>query len=267
MTDGLSTNGAAKPLVALDRRVDLEVVTLVKDYQLHWRAVDEAHNPPEKLTVLKGISFTVKAGERVAIVGKSGAGKSTLLHLLGALDAPTSGEIKFGGANIARWGGWQLARFRNLNLGFIFQFHHLLPEFTALENVMMPAIIGRQSRATAMEKAKAVLKEVGLEYRMEHRPGELSGGERQRVAVARAIVLQPAIVLADEPTGNLDAKTGGAIHDLLVKLSEERGMSLVTVTHNPDLARRMHRQIRLIEGHATEEAPGTAMEIPAEATS
>lgn len=266
MTEPVLTNGVSRA-GAERKSVDLEVVDLAKEYVLNWHRVDEGHNPPEKLEVLRGITFTVKAGDRVAIVGKSGAGKSTLLHLLGALDTPTRGAIRFGGANIAGWGGGQLARFRNENLGFIFQFHHLLPEFTALENVMMPAIIGRQARATAKEKAKAVLKEVGLEYRMEHRPGELSGGERQRVAVARAIVLQPGIVLADEPTGNLDAKTGGAIHDLLVKLSEDRGMSLITVTHNSDLARRMHRQIRLVEGQASEEAPGTAMEIPAEATS
>ena len=253
-------NGASAPVKAMD----VEVVSLAKEYPIAWHKVDAGHLPPEKIEVLKGITFTVKAGERVAIVGKSGAGKSTLLHLLGALDVPTHGEIRFGGVNVARSGGGELARFRNLNLGFIFQFHHLLPEFTALENVMMPAIIGRRSRREAMEQARAVLEEVGLEYRMEHRPGELSGGERQRVAVARAIVLQPSIVLADEPTGNLDAKTGGAIHDLLVKLNEERGMSLITVTHNPDLARRMHRQIRLVDGLAAEEAPGTAMELPAE---
>ena len=262
MTEPIVTSTASN---GARRAVDLEVAGLSKEYPL-FRKVDEGDKLPEKLEVLKGISFTVKAGDRVAIVGKSGAGKSTLLHLLGALDTPTTGQILFGGTNISTWGGWQLARFRNLNLGFIFQFHHLLPEFTALENVMMPAIIGRRPRAEAMEKAKRVLAEVGLADRMEHRPGELSGGERQRVAVARAIVLQPAIVLADEPTGNLDAKTGGAIHDLLVKLSEDHGMSLITVTHNPDLARRMHRQIRLGDGMAAEEAPGTAMELLAEAT-
>ena len=253
----MNGNGShASPKRESVRPVDLVVEGLSKTYWLQ----------AERLEVLKDLSFSVKAGERVAIVGKSGAGKSTLLHLLGALDKPTRGSIRFGSMDISKWGGWELARFRNLNLGFIFQFHHLLPEFTALENVMMPAIIGRRGRAEAMARAKAVLVEVGLEQRMEHRPGELSGGERQRVAVARAIVLMPSIVLADEPTGNLDAKTGGAIHDLLVKLSEDHGMSLITVTHNPDLARRMHRQIRLSDGLAAEEAPGTAMEIPAEAS-
>ena len=252
-------NGNGRVLTVPPRpgAIDLEVVNLTKIYALHGT------HAPEHLEVLKNLSFRVKAGERVAIVGKSGAGKSTLLHLLGALDRPTAGSIVFGDKDIAAWSDLQLARFRNEKLGFIFQFHHLLPEFTALENVMMPAIIGRRSRAEAMERAKAVLVEVGLEYRMEHRPGELSGGERQRVAVARAIVLTPSIVLADEPTGNLDAKTGGTIHDLLVKLNEQHGLSLITVTHNPDLARRMHRQIRLSDGLAAEEAPGTAMELPA----
>ena len=215
----------------------------------------------ETLPVLKGVSFTVRAGERLAIVGKSGAGKSTLLHLLGTLDRPTAGNVSIGGLPVFARTGAELARFRNQTLGFIFQFHHLLPEFSALENVMMPAIIARRPKAEAEARAREVLEIVGLTPRLEHRPGELSGGERQRVAVARAIVMRPSIILADEPTGNLDAKTGGAIHELLVKLNEERGMSLIAVTHNPDLARRMHRQIRLVDGAATEEAPGTAMDL------
>ncbi len=219
-----------------------------------------------KLHVLKGIGFTVKPGERIAIVGKSGAGKSTLLHLLGTLDRPTSGTITFGGEDVFRRGGAGLAKFRNENLGFIFQFHHLLPEFSALENVMMPMVIARESRSQAEIQAREVLATVGLADRMQHKPSELSGGERQRVAVARAIVRKPSIVLADEPTGNLDAKTGGGIHDLLVNLNETRGMSLITVTHNPDLARKMHRQIRLVDGNAQEEAPGTAMELFENAT-
>ncbi len=232
-------------------RPDVAVQDLERDYTLG----------EERLKVLKAVTFIVRGGERVAIVGKSGAGKSTLLHLLGTLDRPTAGNVSIGGLPVFARSGGELARFRNETLGFIFQFHHLLPEFTALENVMMPAIIARRSKAEAEARAREVLEIVGLTPRLEHRPGELSGGERQRVAVARAIVMRPAIILADEPTGNLDAKTGGAIHDLLVKLNEERGMSLIAVTHNPDLARRMHRQIRLVDGVATEEAPGTAMDL------
>ena len=232
-------------------RPDVDVQQLSRTYTLGI----------ESLHVLKGVSFTVRAGERVAIVGKSGAGKSTLLHLLGTLDRPSGGNVSIGGLPVFARTGGELARFRNETLGFIFQFHHLLPEFSALENVMMPAIIARRPKAEAESRAREVLEVVGLTPRLEHRPGELSGGERQRVAVARAIVMRPSIILADEPTGNLDAKTGGAIHELLVKLNEERGMSLITVTHNPDLARRMHRQIRLVDGVATEEAPGTAMDL------
>ncbi len=232
-------------------RPDVAVQDLERDYTL-----GEA-----RLKVLKSVTFIVRGGERVAIVGKSGAGKSTLLHLLGTLDRPTAGNVSIGGLPVFARSGGELARFRNETLGFIFQFHHLLPEFTALENVMMPAIIARRPKSEAEARAREVLEIVGLTPRLEHRPGELSGGERQRVAVARAIVMRPAIILADEPTGNLDAKTGGGIHDLLVKLNEERGMSLIAVTHNPDLARRMHRQIRLVDGVATEEAPGTAMDL------
>ena len=223
-----------------------------------------AINHPAVLHVLKGITFIVQPRERVAIVGKSGAGKSTLLHLLGTLDVPSQGTIRYGefviGPDTSR-SPRGLARFRNESLGFIFQFHHLLPEFSALENAMMPAIIARKPRAEAMARAREVLVEVGLGDRLEHRPGELSGGERQRVAVARAIVMNPQVILADEPTGNLDAKTGAGIHDLLVKLNEARGVTLIVVTHNLDLARRMSRQIRLVDGVASEEAPGTAMEV------
>jgi lipoprotein-releasing system ATP-binding protein len=241
------------PLIELApfARPDVEVADLSRTYLLGT----------ERLEVLKGVTFTVKGGERVAIVGKSGAGKSTLLHLLGTLDRPTLGSVSIGGLPVFSRTGAELARFRNQTLGFIFQFHHLLPEFTALENVMMPAIISRHPRTMAEPLARDVLATVGLGHRLEHRPGELSGGERQRVAVARAIVMRPAIILADEPTGNLDAKTGAGIHELLVELNEKRGMSLITVTHNPDLARRMHRQIRLVDGKATEEAPGTAMDL------
>jgi lipoprotein-releasing system ATP-binding protein len=243
-------------VLTLDGRKSLavEVKDLHKNYLLPGESEIE-------LPVLKGIGFQVAPGERVAIVGKSGAGKSTLLHLLGTLDRPTSGTVTYGGEDVFARGGAGLASFRNEALGFIFQFHHLLPEFSALENVMMPAVVARKGRGIARDLAIAVLHEVGLSHRMEHRPGELSGGERQRVAVARAIVMQPSIILADEPTGNLDAKTGSGIHDLLVQLNESKGISLIAVTHNLDLARRMHRQIRLVEGTASEEKPGTAMDV------
>lgn len=259
MTSPVSTSTSPGMLQDGRPRLDVSVEGLEKQYLLNWKKTTPTG--AERLDVLKGVSFLVRGGDRVAIVGKSGAGKSTLLHLLGALDRPTKGTVTFGGDDVFRRGGSGLAKFRNVNLGFIFQFHHLLPEFTALENVMMPAIIARKSRAEAEALAIAGLREVGLDSRVEHRPGELSGGERQRVAVARAIVLKPAIVLADEPTGNLDAKTGGAIHDLLVHLNESRGMTLIVVTHNADLARKMHRQLRLVGGTVVEEAPGTAMDV------
>ncbi len=254
--------GGGNPGERTDLAAEIVVAGLAKSYPVPWQ---KGNGALPALQVLRGVDFTVRAGERVAIVGASGAGKSTLLHLVGTLDRPTSGRISIGGQDVERWPGPRLARFRNETLGFIFQFHHLLPDFSALENVMMPAVIAGRGRREAEALAREGLDAVGLADRAEHRPGELSGGERQRVAVARAIVLRPPILLADEPTGNLDAKTGGAIHELLARINEERRVSLVTVTHNPELARRMHRQIRLVEGRAVEESPGTAMEIPMEA--
>jgi lipoprotein-releasing system ATP-binding protein len=209
--------------------------------------------------VLNGVSFGVGAGERIAIVGRSGAGKSTLLHILGTLDRPTTGTVRYGEEEIFLRSSKGLARFRNEKLGFIFQFHHLLPEFTAVENVAMARLIHRMNMRRALTEAGELLSEVGLGERLHHKPGELSGGERQRVAIARAISQGPSVVLADEPTGNLDERTAEGIHDLLVKLNEEQGITLIIVSHNLDLARRMHRQIRLIEGRALEEDPGAKL--------
>ena len=201
-----------------------------------------------RIDVLRGIDLTIAAGEMVAVVGASGVGKSTFLHVLGTLDLPTSGTILFDGKDLTRLSSSQLADFRNRSIGFVFQFHHLLPEFTAVENVATPALIAGFSRAEAMKKGEALLDRVGLAHRLTHRPGELSGGEQQRVALARALVLEPRLLLADEPTGNLDSATGKQIHELFVELNRERGMTALVVTHNDDLARRMPRQVRMVDG-------------------
>jgi lipoprotein-releasing system ATP-binding protein len=205
------------------------------------------------LEVLRGITFTLLAGEMAAIVGASGVGKSTLLHILGTLDLPSSGSLRFNGLDITRLSSSQLAEFRNRTIGFVFQFHHLLPEFTALENAMMPCLIQRLSRQEAEERAAHILQRVGLGRRLTHKPGELSGGEQQRVALARAMVLEPAVLLADEPTGNLDSHTGKEIHDLLVELNRERGSTMLIVTHNPDLAALMPRTLRMVDGGLVDE--------------
>ncbi len=207
-----------------------------------------------RISVLQGIDLHVKAGELVAVVGASGAGKSTFLHVLGTLDAPSTGKIVIDDMDTGRLSAAQLAAFRNRTIGFVFQFHHLLPEFTAVENTAMPARIFGHGRADAEKRATDLLKRVGLSHRLTHRPGELSGGEQQRVALARALIMEPRLLLADEPTGNLDRRTGAAIHDLLLELNRERGMTLLVVTHNEDLALRLPRQLRMFEGKLVEEA-------------
>ena len=216
----------------------LEMVDLEKAYSLDGRRIE----------VLRGANVSIGRGEMVSIIGASGAGKSTLLHVLGTLDAPDAGDVRYEGSSLVGRTGAQLADFRNQHLGFVFQFHHLLGEFTALENVMMPALIRRLPTATAASMASQGLEEVGLGHRLHHRPGELSGGEQQRVALARALVLSPPLLLADEVTGNLDEDTGEAIHELLFELNRRRHITLVVVTHNRSLADRMPRRLLLEDG-------------------
>ncbi|WP_088329019.1 lipoprotein-releasing ABC transporter ATP-binding protein LolD [Lacimicrobium sp. SS2-24] len=216
----------------------LECVQLCKHY-------DEG---PVAVEVLNNISFSLARGEQLAVVGSSGSGKSTLLHLLGALDTPSSGNVLFKGQDIYRFNTRQQAQFRNRSLGFIYQFHHLLPEFTALENVAMPLLISRTSAAQAAEQAASMLDKVGLAHRGSHRPAQLSGGERQRVAIARALVNAPALVLADEPTGNLDNKTAEGVYELLRGLTRDLGTSFIVVTHDLHLAERLDRALTLHEG-------------------
>ncbi len=205
-----------------------------------------------KIDVLNGIDLTVEKGDTIALVGASGAGKSTLLQVIGTLDRPTSGTVLFRGEDVFGMGDVALASFRNRSIGFVFQFHHLLPEFSALENVMMPALIGGMRRMDAEPLASGLLRDVGLEKRFSHKPGELSGGEQQRVAIARALVLSPALLLADEPTGNLDRKTSEEVHDLLSGIQKRTGLTLIIVTHNERLAARMGKTIRLVDGRIQE---------------
>lgn len=219
--------------------VPLVVVTgLRKTYQHMGRPLE----------VLRGIDLSISSGEMVSLIGKSGAGKSTLMHCLGTLDVPTEGSIKFEGIELTKLTSAELAERRNRTIGFVFQFHHLLPEFTALENVMMPGLIQGMAKRENRQQAEAILETVGLQQRLEHRPGELSGGEQQRVALARALVLRPKLLLADEPTGNLDTATSDSIHELFFDINRKHGTTIVIVTHNPALAESMPRIISLRDG-------------------
>src|SRR5437868_7880312 len=212
----------------------------------------EYRTGPEVVRVLRGASVEIRAAEVVALVGASGVGKSTLLHLLGALDRPTAGRVLFEGDDLFSRSEPALARYRRQDVGFVFQFYNLLGDLTALENAMVPALLQRAPAAEARERAAAALAEVGLADRLRHRPGELSGGEQQRVAVARALMNGPRVILADEPTGNLDPKTSAVIYDLFLQLQAERGIAFLVATHNPDLARKAERIYRLVDGRARE---------------
>jgi len=232
--------------VRIDLKSLIETQNLIKSFE----------TDAGRLEVLKGIDISVGEGEMVGIVGASGAGKSTLLHILGALDRPTSGHVFYDGVDIFTLDRNSLAAFRNNTIGFVFQFHHLLPEFTALENVMMPGLIGmgskgqgvKRSRLDVEKKAERLLDEMGLSERKSHRPGELSGGEQQRVAVARALILEPKAVLADEPTGNLDTATGDDLFKILVNLNKGKGIAFIIVTHNESLSSRCHRTLKMADG-------------------
>ena len=234
--------------------MQVSVRGLSKTYYLGEHAIE----------VLSNLDLDIASGELCSITGSSGVGKSTLLHVLGTLDSPSGGEILFDGVDVFAQSAAAVSQFRNHNIGFVFQFHHLLPEFTALENVTMPALIKRQPQNDSHKKACDLLESVGLSHRLHHRPGELSGGEQQRVALARALINDPRILLADEPTGNLDEATGEGIHETIEKLNAEMGITVVMVTHNPRLAARMPRQIRLTgEGvQSTWSEPGPANSDP-----
>lgn len=220
----------------------LSIRNVFKSYFLHGKRID----------VLRGVSLDIERGELVSLVGPSGAGKSTFLHVIGTLDAPAAGEVLCEGRSVFSMNDAEIAEFRNRTIGFVFQSHYLLPEFTALENVAMPALVQRADRTKTYAKARELLERVGLGGRVEHKPGELSGGEAQRVALARALVLQPAILLADEPTGNLDPATGEGIHQLLRDVNRDLGITAVVVTHNEALARSMPRRLRLAGGQVTD---------------
>ncbi len=219
-----------------------EITNLQKSYWLEGKRID----------VLRGVNLKIERGEMLSLIGASGVGKSTFLHVVGTLDMPTEGSIMFEGREVMTMSEAELADFRNRSIGFVFQFHYLLPEFTALENVMMPALIQRMPHGQAAARAKELLDAVGLKDRFSHKPGELSGGEQQRVALARALVLHPRLLLADEPTGNLDPSTGEGIHTVLNDLNKRLGIAALVVTHNEALAMSMPRRLRLTEGRVVE---------------
>lgn len=206
----------------------------------------------QSIELFRDLNLVIRKGERIAVVGASGAGKSTFLHIIGTLERPTSGKVLYGGRDIFLSDEKELAKFRNRQIGFVFQFHYLLPEFNALENVMMPGLIAGEGRREITEKSLHLLERLGLSDRLKHRVGELSGGEQQRVAVARALVLKPSLFLADEPSGNLDTRTGRTLHDMLVSINEEFGVTMIIVTHNSELASMMHRTLTLVDGQLRE---------------
>jgi lipoprotein-releasing system ATP-binding protein len=238
-TEGSETSGAAAAEPATPPRAPLLQVRDLRKMFVHGG---------KQLPVLRGVDFIIDRGEMVAIVGASGAGKSTLLHIIGTLDAPSGGRVEFDGRDVSKMDGRTLAAFRNRTIGFVFQFHHLLPEFNALENAMMPAIIGRLPRDEARSRAERLLLEVGLGERLTHRPSELSGGEQQRVAIARALVMEPRLLLADEPTGNIDSQTAAGIHELFFSLNRLHGTTMILVTHDERLACKLPRRLEIRDG-------------------
>ncbi|WP_310742714.1 lipoprotein-releasing ABC transporter ATP-binding protein LolD [Pasteurella multocida] len=226
----------------------------MKSHLLHCQHITKYYQEGSQQTqVLKDVSFSMQAGELVAIVGSSGSGKSTLLHVLGGLDQPTSGEVFIQNQSLQKINANQLAQLRNQYLGFVYQFHHLMADFSALENVMMPMLIGKQNKSEAQDRAEKMLTAVGLSHRISHRPSALSGGERQRVAIARSLVNHPALVLADEPTGNLDRKTTESIFDLIKKLNQEQNIAFLLVTHDLALAEKLSRRLVMQDGVLREE--------------